>query len=116
MKIYHHCFAGINQQFIVTIPNVERVAWIWVLMFIYFVPEVGTFIRSVRICIFKSWKKPTMGEFMLYFITETLPCIGSAILVFAVLPDLDVVKGTMLTNAVCLVPGFMCKYHFFSMD
>lgn len=100
---------GRNQQFIVTIPDVERVAWMWVLMFMYFVPEIGTFIRAVRICLFKSWKRPTGLEFLMYFVSESLPCIGNAIFVFAVLPDLDVIKGAMLTNAVCIVPGIVCK-------
>lgn len=30
-----------------------------------------------------------------------------ALLVFAVLPKLDVVKAVMLTNAVCLVPAIL---------
>jgi chitin synthase len=38
---------------------------------------------------------------------ETLHTIGLAILVFYILPDLDVVKGAMLTNCICFVPGVL---------
>lgn len=43
------------------------------------------------------------------FLTETLSTIGMAILVFEVLPNLDVVRGVMLTNCVCIVPGIFSK-------
>lgn len=51
-------------------------------------------------------------DFVSCFITESLPTIGSAILVFCILPEMDVVKGVMLTNAVCFVPavvGFLSR-------
>ena len=38
---------------------------------------------------------------------ETLHTVGLALLVFFVLPDLDAVKGVMLTNCVCIVPGVL---------
>lgn len=85
----------------------------WILIFIYCVPEIGTFIRSVRICLFKTWKVPSKWEFLRYFITESLPAVGNAILIFAVLPDLDVVRGVMLTNAVCFIPACVGKYDYF---
>lgn len=109
-----YLFSDVNKQFIVTIPEVERVSWIWIAIFIYCVPEVGTFIRSVRICCFKTWEFPRLAEFLCYFVTESLPAVGNAILVFAVLPDLDVVRGAMLTNSVCFIPACVCKYlHLF---
>lgn len=37
----------------------ERVAWIWILIFCLIIPEIMTLFRSVRICTFKSIKKPT---------------------------------------------------------
>ncbi|KAJ8936720.1 hypothetical protein NQ318_007079 [Aromia moschata] len=94
-----------NKQFVITLPEEERVVWIWLIMFIYMVPELGTFIRSVRIICFKSWKYPTIWEFIWLFITESLPAIGSSFLAFIILPELDVIKGAMLTNAVCFVPA-----------
>lgn len=101
---------GKSHRFVVTLPNVERVAWIWILIFIYWVPQLAIFMRSIRICLFKTWQWPPFWDFLSLFVTETFPTIGSALLVFAVLPEMDVVKGAMLTNAVCFVPGFVGKY------
>lgn len=38
---------------------------------------------------------------------ESLHTIGLVIFVFAVLPELNVIKGAMLTNCLCLVPGIL---------
>ncbi|OWR41051.1 chitin synthase [Danaus plexippus plexippus] len=43
----------------------------------------------------------------LALLTETLSTIGLAILLLLVLPELDVVKGAMLMNAVCIVPAVL---------
>lgn len=48
---------------------------------------------------------PKLMDFVNYFITESLPAVGNAILVFAILPDMDVVRGAMLTNGVCFIPA-----------
>lgn len=36
--------------------------------------------------------------------------IGTAILIYLVLPDLDVIKGAMLTNCVAFIPGLFGTY------
>lgn len=36
----------------------ERVAWIWSLLFVLIIPEILTLFRSIRICTFKSFKRP----------------------------------------------------------
>jgi len=77
----------------------------WILFFAFLVPEIGTLLRSLRICFFKSWKKPTTGMFLLVFSVETLHTIGLAILTYVILPEIDVVKGAMLTNCMCFIPG-----------
>lgn len=78
-------------------------------MFIFFLPEAIMFLRCLRIIAFKSWKVPGALEFLSYFVTETLPTIGYAILAFDVLPNLDIIKGAMLMNAVCFIPACLCK-------
>ncbi|XP_077301033.1 hyaluronan synthase-like protein kkv isoform X2 [Arctopsyche grandis] len=98
---------GRDKQFIATIPPQERVAWMWCIFFAFLVPEIGALIRSIRICFFKSWKKPAFSHFLLVFIIETLQTIGLAILFYVVLPDLDVVKGAMLTNCMCFFPAVL---------
>jgi chitin synthase len=99
--------AGREKQFITQLPEVERIAWLWCLLIAYLVPELGTLIRSLRICFFKSCTKPTTKEFFAVFLSETLHTVGVSIFVFVILPDLDVVKGAMLTNCVCFVPGLL---------
>ncbi|XP_017793316.1 PREDICTED: uncharacterized protein LOC108575110 isoform X2 [Habropoda laboriosa] len=105
--IYCNRQIGRDKQFIVTLPEEERIAWIWCIIIAFAVPEFGTLIRSIRICIFKSWKKPPVSHFLLVFLMETFHVVGLALMFMAVLPDLDVVKGAMLTNCVCFVPGLL---------
>lgn len=38
---------------------------------------------------------------------EIFHIIGLGLLAFKILPELDVVKGAMLTNSVCLVPALL---------
>nr|QAX32942.1 chitin synthase II [Diabrotica virgifera virgifera] len=96
-----------RQQYIVIHPQEERTVWIRIIIFSYMVPELGTFIRSVRIISFKSWNYPLKLDFLILATTEILPVIGSAVLVFIVFPEIDVIKAAMLTNGVCLVPGIV---------
>jgi len=92
----------------------ERVGWIWCLFFAFAVPEVLSFLRSTRICFFKKVTKPTQLQFWVVFIAETLKTIGTGLLVFMILPTLDVVKGAMITNCLCFVPALLGKasFHF----
>ncbi|CAG0919439.1 unnamed protein product [Notodromas monacha] len=87
-----------SKEYEVDIPDLERVAWIWCLFFAFVLPEFGTWFRSTRICVFKSWEKPRLFDFLITFAFETLHTAGLALLIFVVLPELDVVKAAMLTN------------------
>ncbi|XP_066142426.1 chitin synthase chs-2-like [Euwallacea fornicatus] len=103
-----YCNKGLgdsSRQYEFSMPDVERATWIWLLMFAYFVPEAGTFIRSIRILTFKSRSFPKLKQFFSLLLTETLPAIGSSLLIFTVLPEIDVIKGAMLTNAMCFIPA-----------
>lgn len=42
-----------DKQFVVTLPEEERIAWMWTLIIAFSVPEIGLLIRSARICFFK---------------------------------------------------------------
>ncbi|KAL1124219.1 hypothetical protein AAG570_001989 [Ranatra chinensis] len=99
---------GRDKQFVVNLPAEERVAWMWCLLIAFAVPELGTLIRSVRMCVFKSYKLPPLNDFVFVFIMETLHTVGLASLVYIVLPELDVIKGVMLTNCLCFVPALFC--------
>ncbi|VVD01781.1 unnamed protein product [Leptidea sinapis] len=98
---------GRDKQFLVTLPDEERVAWMWVILAAFAIPEIGTLIRSVRICFFKTSKKPKSIQFAVVFIMESLHTIGLALLFFKILPEIDVVKGAMITNCMCLVPAIL---------
>ncbi|XP_037071620.1 chitin synthase chs-2-like [Pollicipes pollicipes] len=98
---------GLDKTWRVELPDVEKVAWVWCLFFCFITPEAGTWIRSTRMCIFKSIRRPEFSHFLVVVLFETLHTIGLALLVFFVLPDLDAVKGVMLTNCVCIVPGVL---------
>ncbi|CAG9769089.1 unnamed protein product [Ceutorhynchus assimilis] len=98
---------GRDKQFIVKLPTQERVAWMWCLFFAFCVPQLGALFRSTRMCYFKSSKRPPFSHFLMIFVPETAHTIGLALLFFYVLPDLDVVKGAMLTNCLCFVPAVL---------
>lgn len=98
---------GREKEFVVKLPTAERVVWMWCLMFAFCVPQLGTLFRSARMCFFKSWKVPSFAHFLILFIPETAHTIGIALLVFYVLPDMDVVKGAMLTNCLCFIPAIL---------
>ena len=65
----------------------------------------GTLIRSGRICIFKSCRKSSFSDFLVVWVFESMHIVGLALLMFVVLPDLDVVKGAMLTNCMAFIPA-----------
>ncbi|CAG2101348.1 unnamed protein product [Medioppia subpectinata] len=85
----------------------ERVAWLWVLFFAVITPEVFAWGRSARICYFKTYQVPSLQTFLTVFTTETLNAIGISLLVFSILPTIDVIKGVMITNGLCFIPGIL---------
>nr|CAI5838117.1 unnamed protein product [Callosobruchus analis] len=67
-----------RQRFFVTLPPEETTLWIWMIIFSYWVPEIVTFIRSLRICCFKHWEYPDgVEEFLRLCFVESLPAIGT---------------------------------------
>ncbi|KAF8790062.1 Chitin synthase chs-2 like protein [Argiope bruennichi] len=96
-----------DKDYEVFLTEFESVPWIWSLFLVLAVPELFALFRSSRICVFKSYKKPKLTTFIAVFIGETIYAIGLSLLVFVVLPDLDVIKAAMLTNCVCFVPAVL---------
>lgn len=83
----------------------ERISWIWALLFVLITPEIFTLFRSARMCIFKSYRRPTKTTFLTVILFETMHTIGIVMLVYVALPSLDVVRGVMLTSCICFIPG-----------
>lgn len=111
-KVISICNRGLNNvergqhyQAKFNLDDPERISWIWALFFVLITPEVFTFCRSARMCIFKSYRRPSKRTFMTVILFETLHTIGVVILVYVALPALDVVRGVMLTSCICLIPG-----------
>ncbi|XP_037866580.1 chitin synthase chs-2 [Bombyx mori] len=104
-----HCnkLLALDQQFVTVLTLEERITWLWAAAIVFCVPELGTFVRSVRICFFKTHHKPSVSQFVIAFTIETLHTIGIAILLLIILPELDVVNGAMLMNAMCIIPGIL---------
>ncbi|KAM7358478.1 chitin synthase 2 isoform 3-T3 [Cochliomyia hominivorax] len=94
-------------DYYVELPNKEQFVWIWSLIFAFSAPEVFTFFRSLRICIFKDVKSPTWPEVILVVSFELLHVIGLGILTFFVFAHLDSIKAFLLCNSVCFVPGLL---------
>ena len=112
-RAIRHCNEDIERdhQYQAEISSTERVAWVWCLFFAFIAPEVGTLFRSTRMSIFKSIKRCTIGDFCLVLFFESMHTIGLALFVFIVLPQLDVVKGAMITNCVSFLPAVFGKFY-----
>ena len=67
----------------------------------------GTVFRSARICVFKSCRRSSFSDFLVVWVFESMHIVGLALLFFVVLPEMDVVKGAMLTNCLCFIPGIL---------
>ncbi|XP_040583648.1 chitin synthase chs-2 [Lepeophtheirus salmonis] len=96
-----------DKEYMSEISLLERVAWTWCIFLAFVVPELGTMFRSVRICVFKSSRRCSFSDFMIIWIFESMHVAGLALFVFVVLPDLDVVKGAMITNCVAFIPSVL---------
>lgn len=92
-----------------SIPAEQVIAWKWALVFAFSVPEVGTFIRALRLCFFKSFRNFTLVEFGVVLGFESLSVLGLCLLAFKVLPGLDVIQGAMLMNCFCFVPSVLSE-------
>ena len=77
----------------------------WSLFFCFVIPEFFMWFRSSRICFFRNWKRPRFFDLLIIVLFETAHVVGQALLTLAVLPNMKVVQGAMITNCVCLIPG-----------
>ena len=54
---------------------------------------------------FQRLKKGKLTDFLVVFFFESCHTLGLSLMAFVVLPNLDAVKGAMLSNCVCFIPG-----------
>ena len=76
----------------------SRSEWIWCIFFAFAAPNVGAFFRSLRVWLFKFQKLPRMTTFLFVFTMEMFHVIGLALLVFLILPEMDVLRAMVLGN------------------
>ena len=50
---------------VMNLQDPERTAWLWSLLLVLAAPELMTLFRSIRICTFKSYRRPTKSVFAL---------------------------------------------------
>ena len=87
-----------------SVPTAQ-VVWVWVLFISFAIPEVFTFLRSMRMVCFKSPARATLTDTLVVVAMESMSMVGLGLLAFYVWPNLDVIKGAMLTNCVAFMPG-----------
>ncbi|KAL7734282.1 hypothetical protein ACLKA6_010625 [Drosophila palustris] len=87
--------------------KLEQIAWVWALIFAFAAPELFTFLRALRISMFKREQRPSGLEVALATLFELLHVVGLALLTFTVLPQLDLTRGAMLGCCVCFVPSLL---------
>ncbi|GFO14164.1 chitin synthase 3 [Plakobranchus ocellatus] len=86
--------------------NVE-VRWIWAMFGLAVTPCIFTFFKCAwRVC-FKNSRTPTWKAFVAILISETLHSIGLSLFAFQVLPNMDSLRGLVLTVGVACVPALL---------
>ncbi|XP_055339355.1 chitin synthase chs-2-like [Paramacrobiotus metropolitanus] len=83
------------------------VTWVWAMYLAYCVPELFSFLYSLRKTTFRSLKPPPISMILLVIFLEIVHTVGLGILLFVVLPYLDAVRGAMITNCLCFVPAIL---------
>ena len=63
----------------------------------------------MMVCV-QKWTRAPVVDLLVVALFESLHAAGTALIIYAVLPDLDVIKGAMLTNCVAFIPGLFGKY------
>ncbi|GFU39413.1 chitin synthase chs-2 [Nephila pilipes] len=96
-----------DERYAVQLSREERHSWIWCLLLVFVVPELLSFYRSARLCIFKQYQKPKISSFITVFVVESLHVVGLVILVFVVFPRIDSTIALSLTNVVCILPSLL---------
>ena len=87
--------------------GVERSAWLWCIFFAFAAPQVGSFLRSLRFCLFKFQHRPQILHFLFVCFMELCHTAGLAMLAFLVLPEMDSLRGLVLTAGLATIPSFL---------
>merc|ERR1712212_311110 len=85
----------------------ERAIWLWCIFLAFAFPNIGAFLRSLRIWLFKLQKIPTLKSFLFVTMMEVLHTVGIVLMVTLVLPNVDTLKGMTLSCGVYIIPSIL---------
>merc|ERR1712142_970648 len=85
----------------------ERAIWLWCIFLAFAFPNLGAFLRSLRIWLFKLQKIPTLKSFLFVTMMEVLHTVGIVLMVTLVLPNVDTLKGMTLSCGVYIIPSIL---------
>ena len=66
--------------------------------FAYIIPEILTFLQSLKHMVFKTVHLPKLFDFFLVLLMESIHVTGMAILFYCALPHMDSVRAVMATR------------------
>lgn len=108
---FFHSLSSVKEKLLESTISIDQViAWRWAVIIAFAVPEIGTWIRALRLYCFKKIKNFGWKEFFMVFLAESFHVAGMSLLAFVVLPELDSMQGAMVTNLFCCIPSVLCKY------
>ena len=109
LEVDFHCsgYDGSEKMQCDYMLGIERSTWLWCLFFAFATPNIGSFLRSLRIWLFKFQKMPKLTTFLFVLIMESMHVMGLSLLVFLVLPEMDTLRGMVLCSGVAVVPAIL---------
>ncbi|KAL8563825.1 hypothetical protein ACOMHN_061949 [Nucella lapillus] len=87
--------------------KVVSTAYYILMMVAVCIPYLLTMLTSLAKVAFGGFRNPSVGTWIWVFLTESLHTIGLTLLVFRVLPRLDVLYGLLLLSAVGIIPSVL---------
>ena len=101
--------SGGDFEYQAELPITKRAVWTWCLFFAFVLPEFFTFFKIFKNRLYKSssLSRPSLSDFFVVLVFESMHVVGLSLLVFVVLPELDVVEGAMITSSLCFIPAVL---------
>jgi chitin synthase len=104
----------VPEKKLVALASIEQViAWRWAIVIAFSAPEIGTFVRSVRLVFFKKINNFRWKDFGIVAAIEIAYTLGMCLMAFCVIPEIDSIRGAMITNCLGVIAGVLCeKFNF----
>ncbi len=96
---------GPEEELYVSYTERTVVAWLWCVYFVFTIPELLSWLRSVRVCLMRSVSRAHWMDVALVAALESLHVVGVALLFFGALPAMDSAFAVMVTSGAALFPA-----------